>query len=558
MEDVKRLRAENFAYAEATAAATLFIKEIGTGNLDALISDEDGKRGSELTEALFAMRDQLKHISDAEKQRNWISEGLAKFVEILRTHNLEGKAVPFYQVIISNLVKYVGANQGALFLVENMEKENVSLELAAAYAYERQKYLKKKIQPGEGLIGQCYLEKETIELTEIPSYYVSITSGLGKATPNYLIIVPLKSNDKVQGIIELASFHRFKPHQIEFLEKLGESLASTFSSLTINQHTQKLLEETLAQAEHMRSQEEELRQNMEELGATQEEMSRVSAEMEGQLSAINKTMATIEFDLKGNILAANGNFLNLFGYTLQEIQGRHHRIFVESTERESDNYMKFWEDLGSGKNTNGEFKRITKSGADIFIQGIYNPIFDQSGNPTKVLKIAYDVTSKKQMELQINQQLRVTKAKEEALTQNMEALSATQDQLSQISAEMESQLAAINKTLAAIEFDLDGNIITANDNFLNLLGYTLEEIESKHHRIFVDNSESNSIAYKLFWQKLASGESENGEFKRNTKSGNTIFIKGIYSPVMDKKGNPIRISKIAYDITELKKTREVV
>src|SRR5690606_7663946 len=149
-----------------------------------------------------------------------------------------------------------------------------------------------------------------------------------------------------------------------------------------------------------------------------------------------------------------------------------------------------------------------------------------------------------------------TQSQEEELRHSMEELSATQDQMAQVSAEMASQLIAITKTLATIEFDLEGNIITANDNFLKLLGYTLEEIKDKHHRIFVEKSESDNPAYKQFWQKLGSGESETGEFKRLTKRGRAIFIRGIYSPVMDKDGKPIRITKIAYDITELKKAKE--
>ena len=285
-EVLQQLIAEKTAVTESTAAATLFIKEIGNGNLDAMLSDEDGNSESALTKALFAMRDQLKNFSNAEKERNWVSEGLAKFVDILRMHDQQGDAVRFYQTIISNLVKYLGVNQGALFLVDSMEQADVSLELVASYAYERQKYITKKLKPGEGLVGQCYLEKETIELTEVPAHYISITSGLGTATPKYLIIVPLKSNEEVQGIIELAGFQRLQPYQIEFLERLGESLAASFSSLKINQHTQKLLEETLAQAEHMRSQEEELRQNMEELEATQEEMRRKEVALEEQLAGL--------------------------------------------------------------------------------------------------------------------------------------------------------------------------------------------------------------------------------------------------------------------------------
>src|SRR5690606_17713983 len=151
------------------------------------------------------------------------------------------------------------------------------------------------------------------------------------------------------------------------------------------------------------AQEEELRQNMEELGATQDEMSRVSAEMESQISAINKTLATIKFDLNGIIKDANENFLELMDYTLEEIKGQHHHIFVEENEKKSAEYKRFWENLSANKSETGEFRRVSKSGTEVHIKGIYNPILDQRGNPLRIFKIAYDITKVKQMELLLNQ-----------------------------------------------------------------------------------------------------------------------------------------------------------
>lgn len=393
---------------------TQFVVEISKGNYEAELlgatSEGTGKNTHNLAGALLEMKERTLRASQEEERRRWANEGVAKFAEILRSdRNLQ----ILCDQLLSELVKYMGANQGALFLVNDEEPGRIFMEMKACYAYNRKKFINKEIEVGEGLVGQVYLEKEPIYLTEIPQDYVQITSGLGDANPKSILVVPLISKEKINGVIELASFREFQEHEILFCRKIAETISSTLSTFRVNERTRKLLEESQQQAEEMRAQEEEMRQNMEELEATQEEMDRVSSEMKGQLTAIDNTMATIEFDLQGNIQTANDNFLQLMEYDLNTIRGKHHRIFVESKEAQSISYKTFWEKLAAGENEIGEFKRVTRTGKEVYIKGIYNPIMDRSGKPKKILKIAYDITESKKMQLQVNRQLEDAQEKQQ-------------------------------------------------------------------------------------------------------------------------------------------------
>ncbi len=250
--------------------ASNFVLKIGEGNLDEKLS-VDGAEKSKLAEALEGMQAKLKSINEEEQKRRWANEGLTKFVDILRSGNDNLHLLG--DKIVATLVQYTQSNQGSLYLVEE-EHGTKFLELISLFAFNTKKFEQQKLKPGEGLVGQCYLEAETIFLTEIPQDYIRITSGLGDANPRSILIVPLKIDKDIYGIVELASFQVYQPHEIAFVEKLGETIASTLSSVKTNQKTRKLLEDFQQQTEQMRAQEEEMRQNMEELTATQEEMMR--------------------------------------------------------------------------------------------------------------------------------------------------------------------------------------------------------------------------------------------------------------------------------------------
>lgn len=264
--------------------AAEFISNIAKGNYEiqwAGLNEKNKKDNEEnLVGELLKMRDQMVNVRQEDQKRMWVTEGISLFSEIVRQHqdNMEMLS----DTLTSQIAKYLKANQVYLYFVSD-EDEELVLELFGCYAYDKKRYVEKTIAPGQGLVGQTYLEKSTNYLTKIPPNYVNITSGLGEATPNCLVIVPLKFNDIVEGILEIASFKPFQQHEIEFLERIGEIIASAIINIRGAVKMKKMMETMQVQSEEMRAQEEEMRQNMEELQATQEEMSRKAQEYQGLL-----------------------------------------------------------------------------------------------------------------------------------------------------------------------------------------------------------------------------------------------------------------------------------
>ena len=242
----------------------------------------------EMEEKSRSLEDTLKEVEKARQQdaqRNWAATGIAQFSTLLReAHEPE----ELYNRLTAGIVKYLKANQGSLFLSQTDEAGQPCLQLAACYAYDKKKYTEKTIYPGQGLVGQCYLEKQKILLKRVPDDYIRITSGLGDANPSCILIIPMLANDEVEGIFEIASFQVFESHEIDFLEKLGEGVAAALRNNKTSLHTRKLLEETRLQAQEMKAQEEEMRQNMEELLATQEEMQRKEWEMQEKFKSFSQ------------------------------------------------------------------------------------------------------------------------------------------------------------------------------------------------------------------------------------------------------------------------------
>ena len=253
-------------------------KEISNGNL---ITEFEVKGNDELGQALLLMQQNLLVAQKRENEEKYFNIGLAQSAEIMRNNNANTDALS--NNILTYLVKYLGANQGMMFVLNNENPLELYLELTACYAYDRKKFLDKKIEPGEGLIGTAFIEKDIIYLTDVPTDFVNITSGLGQAVPTSVLIVPLIINDEVFGVIELAFFNSLENYKIEFIKKLGENLASTISTVKTNERTKNLLQIAQEQSEQLRSQEEEMRQNMEEMTATQEEMLRKDMEMQSRI-----------------------------------------------------------------------------------------------------------------------------------------------------------------------------------------------------------------------------------------------------------------------------------
>jgi methyl-accepting chemotaxis protein len=245
--------------------------------------------------------------------------------------------------------------------------------------------------------------------------------------------------------------------------------------------------------------------------------SQASANALAQATAIGKSQAVIEFEMDGKIITANQNFLDALGYRLEEIRGKHHSMFVAPGLRDSAEYRSFWANLNRGEYQSAEYKRLGKGGKEVWIQGSYNPIFDRNGKPCKVIKFATDITAQK------------VRSMEDA-----------------------GKMAAIGRSQAVIEFDLDGTIITANDIFLKVLGYSLAEIQGKHHSMFVAPAERDSNAYREFWASLNRGEFQSAEYKRFGKGGKEVWILASYNPILDDTGKPFRVVKFASDVSAQK------
>ena len=336
------------------------------------------------------MRNNLSRVAEEDKKRNWSTEGLARFGEILRknTNNINKLS----DEIITNLVKYLNANQGGLYIIEDSKGGEPVMELTACYAWDKKKFISQEIICGEGLVGQVWQEMDTIYLTDVPDNYIKITSGLGDANPTSILIVPLKVNDQIYGVVEMASFNEFTENEIEFVEKIAESIASTISSVKINATTQRLLEESQEMTEQMRSQEEEMRQNMEELQATQEEMQRSQAESASTMDAINNSVAFLEMNPEGKIVNINQNFLDIMEYKKDDLLGEHHRIFVSKEDKQDESYKQLFRELVSGKKRHGDFQRISKFGHTRYLYESYAPVIKKDGSIGKILLFAFDLT----------------------------------------------------------------------------------------------------------------------------------------------------------------------
>lgn len=268
-----------------------FALDIGRGNYQSNFTPLSEK--DVLGNSLLRMRDDLHAATieeskrkEEDQQRNWATVGIAKFSEILRQDNDKLDLLSYH--VISNLVKYMEANQGGIFLINDTDDTTPFAELVSCYAFNRKKHLEKRVEIGEGLVGRCILEKATIYLSDIPDGYIKITSGMGESNPRNLVLVPLMMNDEVFGVIEIASFIPFEKYKIEFVEKIAESIASTLKAVKINTRTSKLLEQSKIQAEELAAQEEEMRQNMEELRATQEQSFRKEKELQSTVEELKK------------------------------------------------------------------------------------------------------------------------------------------------------------------------------------------------------------------------------------------------------------------------------
>jgi PAS domain S-box-containing protein len=486
----KRIKNE----AGKTKMVLSFIDNLREGKLEETISN-DQKRDA-LTKALIKLREYMVQSKKdqeqrrlEEEQRTWVTQGLAQFAELLRKNNDNLEELSYN--IIHYLVNYMKVNQGGVFLRTQAGGEDY-FEMTACVAYERKKYADKTIQWGEGLIGRCALEKGTIYITDVPEDYVNITSGLGEATPKAILIVPLKANEEIYGVIELAAFSTFHEFEIDFVERLGESIALTISTVKTNIQTSKLLKETQIQAEKMSQQEEELRQNLEEMKATQEESERRELEMQGILDAIDHAAISSEFETDGTLISVNHNFLNTFKYRPEEIEDQNLKIFF--FKEDVGELDKILAQLQDGQNFRGRVRRRTKLGEEIYLLSTYSPVMDHEGEIMKIISLESDVTEQVQMEDALK------RSKDELGIMLEEARNEVKEHFKEI----ESVKIRNEKTLegaldAIITTNKDGKVEFFNAAAEKLWGHNREEVLGDHvAKLFSKDAVKNNTFVSAF------------------------------------------------------------
>jgi PAS domain S-box-containing protein len=514
-----------------------FATNLGSGkselSLTPLSSDDT------LSNALLDMEISLRKAEDEDKKykaeeqkRAWANEGHAKFGEILRmqTDNLSTLS----DEIIAQIVKYLNANQGNIFLYNDDDPVDIHLELISAFAYDRKKYINKRILIGEGLVGTCAQEKQTIFLTDVPEDYIEISSGLGDAPPRCLLIVPLQTENNIFGILEIASFHTFEKHEIEFVEKLAQSIASTFATVKINIHTARLLEQSKLQAEEMAQQEEEMRQNFEELQATQEESERKEAEIISLVQAVDASALVLQTDMEGRIIEVNKKFSAAISLQRDELLGKYLKnIFVYNTE--TDEFYNHISELKLGKKITRTEEIKKADGESLIFDVHYSPISDRDGRPYKILCIAGDLTHSKKLENAI-------KLKDNAYSE----LQNYVEQYSDI----------IDQGFIRCIIAPDTTIMEANENYTQITGYSKEELIGTSYRNFLKAAELKQ--FELIWPEIIKEKIYKGVIKRTTPTGEEHWLMTNFIPFKKPDGTISKFVFLAQDITEKKLKYQVL
>lgn len=499
--------------------AGIFAKSIGEGNFetDYNKSNTDSGLGNALTE----MRDKLKNVAEDEKNRGWLIAGQAKFSQIMRD-NMQTNVADISYLIISNLVKYANCNQGGIYLLNEFDPSDIHIKLNACYAFDRKKYHNQRIELCEGLIGQCIDEKDTIFVTDIPNDYINITSGLGTANPNCILIVPIKRNEKIYGAIELASFSLLNQFNIELIKSVAEDFASTYGSIVSNQEMSKLLHESRDITEVLKSKENELKQNEEELMIAQEFLNQKLIELTSEtnltksiLNAINSSNACIQLDLNGNILDANQMFLSVMGFTMAQIVSKNEKIFLSEEEIISEGYTMMWNSLRGGNFNSGEFKRINKEGKEVWMDVSYNPILDTIGKPFKILMFANFISEKKEAEN-----------------------------------EFKNKINAINEAFGFLEINNDYSIKSANQYFLDLLQMKRKDLRQKTFFDMLEGPHNNNITLENAKINLEKGTSFKAEISFVDIDGKPLHFVASLSRGRDINGKLSNIYATLFHLKE--------
>jgi PAS domain S-box-containing protein len=477
------------------------ISKLEKGETDIEVTGQSGQ-------ALDKLKSTLARLREGEHRRVWAVQGLATLAEI---RNQEGDLTTYSFQVVNTLVKYVKANQGAFYLLHE-DNGSSFLLLKSAYAYGKRKYTDKEIRvdTGEGLLGQCVLEKDIIYMTDVPKDYVKITSGLGEATPRCVIILPLVFRGQVHGVIELAAFQPLEKFELEFLRKAAENIGAELYSIRNHEHTRKLLEQSQSLSSELRSQEEEIRQNMEEMQASQEEMARHQAELNGVFDSINQSMGAAEFSAAGEMISCNPTLQHYLGLT--ESQLKNERLDwmcggIGLAEKVNAAMM-------TGKSHVEEYA-LSLNNNTIWLNATFNPVVDSKGALLKILMLAQDVTT-----IRLRTQ------------------------------EFNFKLESISQNNAIVEFDAQGRIAEVNDFFLKVTEFKKANLQGKLYDVLIPESERSKPQILVMWQNLLAGQSFTGEFSFVDAMGKEQWVSGTYNPIFDLQGRLYKIMMLGQFVTD--------
>ncbi len=493
------------------------IDNLTAGHLNAFTKREDIDQQivlslESLQSRLKENRETNKQSREEDQQRNWTSHGLAEFGDLLRIHSADREKLAY--AIISGLVRYLDINQGGFFIISE-KPDGRWLEMIACHAYDRKKFPDHKVKWGEGLIGAVAIEKKSYYTDKIPDGYLTITSGLGRANPTHLLIVPLVLNDEVFGLFELASFKPFENYQVQFVERVAENTATTLNILYSNLRTEQLLKETQEQASLLSAQEEKVRKNIEELKRTQAEAALQSEQFISFTNTVNHTLIRAEYDTNGVLLYANTRFLRKLGYSgNREVEGKHISMFIHASDQEWFNET--WNKLASGgAHFEGYMRHVTKLGQDLWTMATYTCERKEDGSPEKILFLAIDSTRQKEESLRF-----------------------------------EGQINAIDKLSVKAEFSPDGRMIDFNGLFEKTFNYAVKEVENKN--IFDFITQSDQERFNEIWEQVITGTPFQGQLRMIGKFEQEQWFRATLTSLIDLNGEVDRILFLGFEITKEK------
>lgn len=520
------------------------LEKLIEGGFDATVAIEKGKdfEGDLLLQLQAKLAD--KETSDKSRKvemehSDWINQGITKFIEILRFHGQERKVLAYN--IISNLVKYVGAIQGAIYFTNEEDPDNIKLELSACYAYEKQKLIEQSFSIDDGLLGRAYHESRVINLTDLPPGYIKIVSGLGDAQPNNLIIVPLIFNQKNSGMLELASFKKFEEYQVTFLSRIAESIASAISGLKISERTETLLQRSQEQSKLMKIQEVEMRRNLQEMRRLKEEAENKDSEMRGLFRAVDSTSLVTQYDKDGTILHVNSRMLDLLQAAEDDLVGRNHAD-ISSFKPNDKNYRKFWEDLRHGQ-TRSLVESINTKQKTIWMSETFSPITDDKGNVLKIINIGMDISDTKVMERQLRLQEREINRQMDKQNEKERELAEKQKYIEEREMEMKTLTKAMDSFVLKLELSRRGIILSSNMFFYTLMNLADQDVINKDFTEFLAPEFVTPFSTSL--TILCTGKEQHEDFKLRTSASQSIPITANLFPMQNTKGDVEKILLLA-------------